>query len=142
MSTNDQLEGFLASEAQAATPEPAPSRPSEAPQAAPEPKQDTKAPAEPKAATATPEPDDDEPPQPLDGEPLIGRRAYENERRRRQDWKEKASRAEGELAAVKRHWKRPRAAHGSHRLSSRNTWRRSTRWPTRKGFCSGCRTSC
>ena len=97
-----ELDSFLASEAQAATAEPATPAAPEAPQTAPEPKADAKAPAEPKAATATPEPDDAEPPQPLDGEPVIPRRAYEDERRKRQDWKEKAARLEGELAAVRR----------------------------------------
>ena len=96
-----ELDSFLASEAQAATAEPATPRPSEAPPAAPEPKADAKAPTESKAATATHE-DDVEPPQPLDGEPVIPRRAYEDERRKRQDWKEKAARLEGELAAMKR----------------------------------------
>jgi hypothetical protein len=97
MAANEQLESFLASEAQEATQEPAPPAAPEAPPAAREPKVEAKAAAEPKA------PDDDaEPPQPLDGEPVIGRRAFEDERRKRQDWKEKAARLEGELAAYKR----------------------------------------
>ncbi|HEY2418003.1 MAG TPA: hypothetical protein VGH84_08785, partial [Steroidobacteraceae bacterium] len=91
----NELETFLASEAQEATQTPAPQAPSEAPPAAHEPKQEAKAPAEPKGTTATPEADDAEPPQPLDGEPVIGRRAFEDERRKRQDWKEKAARLEG-----------------------------------------------
>ena len=99
---NDQLESFLSSEAQAAGAQPTSPAATEAPPAAPEPKADAKAPAEPQAATATPELDDAEPPQPLDGEPVIPRRAYEDERRKRQDWKEKAARLEGELAAMKR----------------------------------------
>lgn len=97
---NEQLDAFLAEGAPAA--EPAPSAPSEALPAAPEPKADTKPPAESKAATKPQEEDDGEPPQPLDGEAVIGRRAYEDERRKRQDWKEKAARYEGELAATKR----------------------------------------
>jgi hypothetical protein len=102
MASNEQLESFLASEAQEATKEPAPQAAPEAPPAVPAAQPEAKAPAESKAATATPEPDDAEPPQPLDGEPVIPRRAYEDERRKRQDWKEKAARLEGELAAIKR----------------------------------------
>jgi hypothetical protein len=98
---NEALDSFLASEAQAATQEPAPPAAPEAPPAAATPQPEAKPPAESKAATATPE-DDAEPPQPLDGEPVIGRRAFEDERRKRQDWKEKAARLEGELAAMKR----------------------------------------
>jgi hypothetical protein len=98
---NEALDSFLASEAQEATREPAPQAAPEAPPAAPEPKADAKPQGEPKAATATPE-DDAEPPQPLDGEPVIPRRAYEDERRKRQDWKEKAARYEGELAAIRK----------------------------------------
>lgn len=41
-----------------------------------------------------PEDDDREPPAPLEGQPVISRRAYEDERRKRQDWKERAARAE------------------------------------------------
>jgi hypothetical protein len=99
---NEQLDSFLASEAQEATQTPAPQAPSEAPPAAPEPKAEPKPQAEAKGATATPETDDAEPPQPLDGEPVIPRRAYEDERRKRQDWKEKAARLEGELAAYRK----------------------------------------
>jgi hypothetical protein len=99
---NEQLDSFLASEAQEATAQPAQPAASEAPLAAPAPKQEAKPQAEPKAAAATPETDDAEPPQPLDGEPVIPRRAYEDERRKRQDWKEKAARLEGENAAMRR----------------------------------------
>ncbi|HEY2419406.1 MAG TPA: hypothetical protein VGH84_15920 [Steroidobacteraceae bacterium] len=97
---NEALDSFLASEAQEATQTPAPQAPSEAPPAASEPKAEPKPTAESKA---TPEPSEDaEPPQPLDGEPVIPRRAYEDERRKRQDWKEKAARLEGENAAMRR----------------------------------------
>ena len=97
---NEQLDSFLASETQAATPEPAPREAPEPRQEAPEPKAEATRPPEPKAAEKPPE-DDAEPPQALDGEPVIPRRAYEDERRKRQDWKEKAARLEGELAAYK-----------------------------------------
>jgi hypothetical protein len=93
---NEQLDSFLASETQAATPEPAPREAPEPRQEAPEPKAEAKTQPEPK-----PPEDDAEPPQALDGEPVIPRRAYEDERRKRQDWKEKAARLEGELAAYK-----------------------------------------
>jgi hypothetical protein len=98
---NEQLDSFLASEAQAATAEPTPREAPEPRQEAPEPKAEAKPAPESKAAEKPPE-DDAEPPQPLDGEPVIPRRAYEDERRKRQDWKEKAARLEGELAAYKR----------------------------------------
>jgi hypothetical protein len=93
---NEALDSFLASETQAATPEPAPREAPEPRQEAPEPKAEATRPPEPK-----PPEDDAEPPQALDGEPVIPRRAYEDERRKRQDWKEKAARLEGELAAYK-----------------------------------------
>jgi len=101
---NEQLESFLASEsAPAPAAEPAPSTPAEAPPAAPKPTPEPKPDKGDKPAAAKPEPEDDgEPPQALDGEPVIPRRAYEDERRKRQDWKEKAARLEGELAAVRR----------------------------------------
>jgi hypothetical protein len=93
---NEALDSFLASETQGVTPEPAPREAPEPRQEAPEPKAEAKTQPEPK-----PPEDDVEPPQALDGEPVIPRRAYEDERRKRQDWKEKAARLEGELAAYK-----------------------------------------
>jgi hypothetical protein len=96
MPNNEQLDSFLASETQGATPEPTPREAPEPRQEAPEPKAEAKTQPEPK-----PPEDDAEPPQALDGEPVIPRRAYEDERRKRQDWKEKAARLEGELAAYK-----------------------------------------
>jgi len=94
---NEQLDSFLASEAQAATQEPTPREAPEPRQEAPEPKADAKP-----APESKPPEDDGEPPQPLDGEPVIPRRAYEDERRKRQDWKERAARLEGELTAIRR----------------------------------------
>jgi hypothetical protein len=96
-----ELDAFLASEAGDNTPPPPPAPPTEASPAAPEPKPEPK--AEP-AAKAAPEPaeDDGDPPTALEGEPVIPRRAYEDERRKRQDWKEKAARAEGERDALRR----------------------------------------
>jgi hypothetical protein len=94
---NEALDSFLASEAQAATQEPTPREAPEPRQEAPEPKADAKP-----APESKPPEDDGEPPQPLDGEPVIPRRAYEDERRKRQDWKERAARLEGELTAIRR----------------------------------------
>ena len=104
MANNEQLESFLASEsASAPTAEPATPAPAEAPPAAATPKPEGKPQGEPKAATAKPESEDDtEPAQALDGEPIVPRRAYEDERRKRQDWKERAARLEGELAAYRK----------------------------------------
>jgi hypothetical protein len=97
-----ELETFLASEAGDNAPATAPTPasapvPSEAPPAAPEPKPEP-------TPKGTPEPaeDDADPPSALEGEPVIPRRAYEDERRKRQDWKEKAARAEGERDALRR----------------------------------------
>ena len=93
---NEQLEQFLAGETATVTEEPK-APPAEAP--APEAKAEPAA----KPDKAKPEPEDDgEPLDPIDGEPIVPRRAYEVERRRRQDWKEKAARLEGELAAYRR----------------------------------------
>jgi len=99
---NEQLDSFLASETQAATPEPAPREAPEPRQEAPEPKAEATRPPEPKAAEKPPE-DDDEPSERLDhdGKSYIPQQVLERERKRRQDWKEKAARLEGELAAYK-----------------------------------------
>jgi hypothetical protein len=71
-----------------------------APAATPEP---AKVEAKPEDKTQTkPEDDEAEPGDPVDGQPVVARRAYEDERRKRQDWKEKAARAEGELVALRR----------------------------------------
>lgn len=95
---NEQLDTFLKEGAEppaATAPEPA-SAPVES---TPAPKTE---PAAKPAEKATPEPEDTEPPQPLEGEPVIPRRAYEDERRKRQDYKAQAARYEGELAALKK----------------------------------------
>ena len=103
-----ELDTFLASEAQAATAEPvapdrpAPPQPSETPQTAPTDGGGPKDPPAPKVTTTPPEDDDGPPPKPLDGEDAVPFRAFEDERRKRNDWKEKAARLEGELAAMRR----------------------------------------
>jgi len=93
---NEQLEQFLASEsAPAPTAEPATPASAEAPPAAATPKPEEKPQAEPKATTAKPDAEEDaDPPEALEGEPVIPRRAYEDERRKRQDWKARAVEAE------------------------------------------------
>ena len=87
---NEQLEQFLAGETATVTEEP------KAPPAeAQEPKVETKAEPTAKPDKAKPEADEDtDPPEPLEGEPVIPRRAYEDERRKRQDWKARAVQAE------------------------------------------------
>jgi len=104
MAANEQLESFLASEsAPAPAAEPATPAAPEAPPAAATPKPEAKAEPASKATTAKPEAEEDtDPPEALEGEPVIPRRAYEDERRKRQDWKEKAARLEGELAAYRK----------------------------------------
>ena len=77
------------------TPTPEPARP--APEAAPA--KDT-APVKDKAPP-TPEPDDDvDPGEAEPGQPVVPRRAYETERQKRQNWVERASRAEAERDAL------------------------------------------
>jgi len=104
MANNEQLESFLASEsAPAPAAEPAPPAAPEATPAAATPKPEAKAEPASKATTAKPDAEEDtDPPEALEGEPVIPRRAYEDERRKRQDWKERAARLEGELAAYRK----------------------------------------
>lgn len=57
--------------------------------------------AAPAKPAATPDPDDDaEPGDPEPGQPIVPRTAYEKERARRQNWVERASRAEAERDAL------------------------------------------
>jgi len=104
---NEQLEQFLASEsAPAPAAEPAAPAAPEAPPAAATPKPEAKPDPGAKAAAAKPEAEaeDDEPSDRLerDGKSYIPQQVLERERQRRQDWKEKAARYEGELAATRR----------------------------------------
>ena len=89
---NEQLESFLKGETATVT-EDAPAPPAEAPRP-----DKAATPSEggggDKKPPATTEPDDADPPEPLEGEPVIPRRAYEDERRKRQDWKARAVEAE------------------------------------------------
>lgn len=81
---SDQIEAFLKGT-------PAPDEPQPVEQAAPEPE------AKPAETPAPKVEDDDEPlPEAREGEPVVPRRALEDERHKRQDWKEKATRAEVE----------------------------------------------
>ena len=92
--TPSQLDAFLSSGAQPeAADTPAPEQSKAAPEAAP-----TKAaPATKEPAKAAPEPDDDtEPGEPAPHEAIVPRTAYEQERKRRQDWKSRADKAETE----------------------------------------------
>ena len=91
---NEQLEQFLAGETATVTEEPKapPRRGASSPT---RPKPEAKAEPAAKAATAKPEPEDEaDPPEALEGEQVIPRRAYEDERRKRQDWKARAVEAE------------------------------------------------
>jgi hypothetical protein len=73
-----------------------PEAPKPAPQAAP-----TKDATPAKTGTAVPEPDDDaETGDPEPGQPIVPRTAYEKERQRRQNWVERAGRAEAERDAL------------------------------------------
>jgi len=85
---NTQLEAFLSG-----APEP---EPQQAPPAAPEPKA-PEPPKEPPAAP-TPKPDDDdaEPPEATPGEPVVPRRALEDERHKRQNYVAQAAKFEAE----------------------------------------------
>jgi len=96
MAANEQIDAFLKGGAPEAAETPASEPAADSAAAAPE----APAPAvTPAPATAE---DDTDPPEPREGEPIIPRSAYEAERKRRQDWKEKAARAEGELAELRR----------------------------------------
>ena len=96
MAINEQLDAFLKGEAGTVTEEAAPApEPAAAPEkATPEAKASVEStPA--KADKAKPEVEDEtDPPEALEGEPVIPRRAYEDERRKRQDWKARAVEAE------------------------------------------------
>ena len=96
MAINEQLDAFLKGEAGTVTEEAAPveSTPAPEPKAAPEAKASAEStPA--KADKAKPEVEDEtDPPEAIEGEPVIPRRAYEDERRKRQDWKARAVEAE------------------------------------------------
>ncbi len=93
---SDHLDDFLKGKAEA---EPAPEP--EAPPA-PEP--------QPEPAAEPAEGEEQDPPAPAEGEPLVPRRAYEDERRKRQDHKERAAKLEGELAEVRRQMEELRKA--------------------------------
>jgi hypothetical protein len=89
----NELDAFLADPADAAAVPP--EAPVEAPAApaAPTPPQEAK----PAPAASKPEEEaDTEPPAPREGDEIVPRNAYEAERRRRQDWKERATKAETE----------------------------------------------
>jgi len=97
--TPSQLDAFLSG---GTPPEDAPPPPPErAPEAAPakEPRNDGQGAKEP--TKAAPEPDDDaEPGEPEPGQPNVPRSAYQKERERRQNWVERAGRAEAERDAL------------------------------------------
>ena len=103
---NEQLEQFLASESASAA-EPAPPAAPEPPPEAAAPKPEAKAEPASRTPAAKPEAEDDADPDPADrierdGKSYIPQPVLERERQRRQDWKEKAARLEGELAAMRR----------------------------------------
>ena len=83
-----------------APPAPEPAAPREAPRTPPEAapvKDASPAKDKPQAAPTAPEPDDDaDPGEAEPGQPVVPRRAYETERAKRQNWVERASRAEAE----------------------------------------------
>jgi hypothetical protein len=90
---NDKLEAFLSANAPDA-----PAPPATEPPAAPPPEPPHQEPDKPQPTQAppkAPETDEDEPPRDArDGEPAVPRQALIDERTKRQDWKDRASRAE------------------------------------------------
>jgi hypothetical protein len=100
--TPSQLDAFLSSGAQPeATETPAPQESKASPEAAPEKSAPVKADKADKADKAAPEPDDDaEPGEPAPHEAIVPRSAYQKERERRQNWVERAGRAEAERDAL------------------------------------------
>jgi hypothetical protein len=97
--TTTQLDAFLSG---GNPPEEAAPEPSKAtPEAAPDKAAPTAKATPPSTKPATPEPDDDaEPGEPAPHEAIVPRTAYEKERARRQNWVERASRAEAERDAL------------------------------------------
>jgi hypothetical protein len=95
--TPSQLDAFLSSGAQPEAAEMPASQESKAtPEAAPD-SGGSGDKGKPPAAKAAPEPDDDaEPGDPEPGQAIVPRTAYEQERKRRQDWKSRADKAETE----------------------------------------------
>lgn len=100
MTENPQLTAFLAEEARGTTA--APAEPAPAPQPAPEPASATPAPATPAKPEAPPEDADSPPPTPLEGEAAVPLRAYQDERKQRQDWKVRAVEAETRRAELEK----------------------------------------
>ncbi len=99
--TPSQLDAFLSSGAQPeATDTPAPEPSKATPEAAPD-SGGSGNKGKPPAAKAAPEPDDDaEPGEPAPHEAIVPRSAYQKERERRQNWVERAGRAEAERDAL------------------------------------------
>lgn len=104
MAANEKLESFLAAQEPAPADTPTPPAPEPQEPSKPEPQQPE--PDKGKTATATPEPadepDDDDAPDARPGEPAVPRHALIDERNKRRDWKEKAARAEGEAAELRK----------------------------------------
>ena len=99
--TPSQLDAFLkGGNPEDGNPPPEPEAPRPAPEAAPESGgggAKDKPPVTTKAVPTPPEPDDDpEPGEAEPGQPVVPRRAYETERQKRQNWVERASKAETE----------------------------------------------
>lgn len=90
----EELDAFLKGDAE---PAPAPEAPPPAPETSPPPPTEPPPPEAPKS-----EDDDGEPPTPVDGEAVVPRRALEDERHKRQDWKVKATRFETEAAELRK----------------------------------------
>jgi len=98
--TPSQLDAFLSGGAQPeATETPAPEPSKAAPEAASD-SGGSGSKDKPPAAKSAPEPDDDEPGEPEPGQPNVPRSAYQKERERRQNWVERAGRAEAERDAL------------------------------------------
>ena len=103
---NEKLESFLS--AQEPAPADTPTPPAPEPQTPAEPAKPGEPPAKPGEAVAKPgepvdEPDDDEPPREArPGEVAVPRHAYEAERNRRQNWVERAARAEAQAEELRK----------------------------------------
>jgi hypothetical protein len=97
MADTTQLDAFLKGDVPVAEPVAEPATKPDATEAA------AAAPAKPaEPAAKVAEPDDAEPPEPREGEALVPRRAYEDERHKRQDWKARAVEAETQRADLQR----------------------------------------
>ena len=92
--------------------------------------------APPKAVPTPPEPDDDAEPGEAraSGQPVVPRRAYETEQQKRQNWVERASKAEAERDMLAKQLEEARKAPPPATAPPSRRWSRSTRHRDPEGY--------